>query len=97
MPIERVYAEQIEKLVCIALNCKPCDYGGFVDADLYEYHPFEAAVLCCGLLYKPQFDSAIADFCGRWRMAFDFPKDYPDMTIDQYVNEFGALLTRLVS
>lgn len=95
MHIEHQHGHLLETIVRSALHCDRCGYGGLVDADIYEFHPLEAAILTTSVLYKAEYDEEIADFFAKWRVIFDYPHDNDEYTIDDYIADFESLVDLL--
>ena len=92
MKISHSWATSIEGTVRYFLGCEYQAYGGLVDADVYETHPLEAAVLLVGIFYRHKHDEEIAAFFRKWRTAFQSPEDNPECTPELYNSELSNLI-----
>lgn len=98
MQISHRDALTLENIVRNVFACNRGGMGGFIDADHFEYAPFDAALIALALLWKNDAtaDDEIADFLFKWESIFR-GNENTEAHFSSYISEFENLIKKLQS
>ena len=74
-------------------SCDRAGMGGYIDADHFEFQPFDAALIALAPLWKRADFREIEDFLFSWE---DELRNGESADIDAYIAELDNLVTELI-
>lgn len=91
-------ATELEYQVRRLYKCDRGGVSGLVDADYFERHPVQAAVLVVAYIYAKELDSEpyqFDEFLTKYENIFEYPEE-SDMPaeVKNYIEELGSIVDR---
>lgn len=93
MRIDHSSAIVLERIVRSVFSCQRGGMGGFIDADHFESHPFDAALIALSPLWQNGDFHEIEDFLIKWE--FNFRESDSNANVELYIDELRALVDKL--
>ena len=92
MRINHGDAVSLEMIARKVYQCNRGGMGGYIDADHFEYSPFDAALIALAPLWKNIDSHSVEDFLSKWESEF-CQESSNEQSVRNYIQELDALVS----